>query len=85
MPSPLPQPDWSVKTSNSKTPEVAPEKTPSSVRNVYDHLLCIMIRAKTFIPLGGKQRQKNLLLITLLLYERQGIKDFKHFTLILWL
>lgn len=49
------------------------------------HSVC-MIRAKTFILLRGKQRpKKNLLLITQLLYEEQGIKDFKRFTLILWL
>lgn len=30
-----------------------------------------MVRVKTFISLGGKQRPKNLLLIAQLLYEDQ--------------
>lgn len=45
-----------------------------------------MIREQRHLFLWEESKdQKNLLLITQLLYEEQGIKDFKRFTLILWL
>lgn len=56
------------------------------MRNVYGHTLCMYDQSEDIYSFEREAKtKKNLLLITQLLYEEQGIKDFKRFTLILWL